>query len=115
MSLTDLKRKKPKLDRGQVSVDDFIEDANNYAFGRPTILDEDGKAIRAKFGLDKSTTKVYRHATFSLTTKAIDQLDSLAKQTGIAKSKLLRILIKEFHDKSSGEQSHILLRGEDEQ
>ncbi|PKH98865.1 replication protein RepA, partial [Shewanella sp. 11B5] len=30
MSLTDLKRKKPKDTRVKVSVDDFIEDANNY-------------------------------------------------------------------------------------
>ncbi|MCH4293708.1 MULTISPECIES: ribbon-helix-helix domain-containing protein [Shewanella] len=114
MSLTDLKRKKPKLDRDKISVEDFIEDANNYALGRPTIIDEEGRNLRIKLGLDKSTTKVYRHATFSLTTKSIEQLDDLAKQTGIAKSKLLRILIKEFHDKSSGEQHHILLRGEDD-
>ncbi|ABL99491.1 ribbon-helix-helix protein, CopG family [Shewanella amazonensis] len=114
MSLTDLKRKKPKQDRGKISVEDFIDDANNYAHGRPTLLDEEHLAARVKLGLDKSTTKVYRHATFSLTTKSIKQLDELAKQSGIAKSKLLRILIKEFHEKSAGEQDHILRRGEED-
>ncbi|QSX38526.1 ribbon-helix-helix domain-containing protein [Shewanella sedimentimangrovi] len=113
MSLTDLKRKKPKVDRSKISVEDFIADANNYASGKPTLL-AGQKSKPPKRGLDKMTTKTYRHATFTLTEASIAQLDEIAKESGIAKSKLLRILIKEFYDKSSGEQGHILQRRKDD-
>ena len=109
MSLTDLKRKKLKTDRSKLSVDDFIEDANNYAFGKPSAMNlgtsssEDSAA--AFKGLDKKTTKSYRHATFTLTERSIAQLDKLAKQTKIAKSKLLRLLIEDFSQKTALEQS----------
>ena len=57
MSLTDLKRKKPKLHKKSVSVDDFIEDANNYAFGKQTVVGDDSPAKQSTQdflkGLDK--------------------------------------------------------------
>ena len=100
MSLTDLKRKKPKLDKKSVSVDDFIEDANNYAFGKKTVIDDNPpknqSAREFLKGLDKKSTKLYRHATFTLTEKSINQLDELSKDSNIAKSKLIRMLIDDF-------------------
>ncbi|MBB1440859.1 replication protein RepA [Shewanella sp. SG41-4] len=111
MSLTDLKRKKPKDTRVKVSVDDFIEDANNYALG---LKASDGQAnvnsTTQDFlkGLDKKSTKIYRHATFTLTEKSISQLDEMAKNSNVAKSKILRILIDEFYQQSSIEQSNLL-------
>lgn len=108
MSLTDLKRKKLKTDRSKLTVDDFIEDANNYAFGKPSVIDVGPDALvpppTVKKGLDKKTTKSYRHATFTLTERSIAQLDKLAKQTKVAKSKLLRLLIEEFSQKTTAEQ-----------
>ena len=59
MSLTDLKRKKPKLHRESVSVDDFIEDANNYAFCKKTVVGDDSPAQQSTQaflkGLDKKS------------------------------------------------------------
>ena len=84
-----------------IHVDDFIEDANNYAFGKQTVVGDDSPAKQSTQdflkGLDKKSVKIYRHATFTLTEKSIGQLDELSKNVGMAKSKLLRILIDDFH------------------
>lgn len=53
MSLTDLKRKKPKQIIKPVSVDDFIEDANNYALGKASLLAAPTTHTIVK-GLDKN-------------------------------------------------------------
>ncbi|ABI39500.1 RepA domain protein [Shewanella sp. MR-4] len=106
MSLTDLKRKKPKQVIKTVSVDDFIEDANNYALGKASLLSTASLALPK--GLDKKSTKIYRHATFTLTETSISQLDGLAKETKIAKSRLLRILIDEFSRRSTEEQLRVV-------
>ncbi|MFB2641341.1 replication protein RepA [Shewanella bicestrii] len=105
MSLTDLKRKKPKQVIKSVSVDDFIEDANNYALGKASILSIPTAEPK---GLDKKSAKIYRHATFTLTETSISQLDGLAKETKIAKSRLLRILIDEFSRKTADEQLKVV-------
>jgi hypothetical protein len=111
MSLTDLKRKKPKDTRVKVSVDDFIEEANNYALGLGTFHGQAYITLTTQDflkGLDKKSTKLYRHATFTLTEKSISQLDDIAKNSKIAKSKILRILIDEFYQQSLTQQSTIL-------
>ncbi|QDE30852.1 MULTISPECIES: replication protein RepA [Shewanella] len=111
MSLTDLKRKKRKDTQVKVSVDDFIEDANNYAFGIGTSHDQpDITSTAQEFlsGLDKKSTKIYRHATFTLTEKSISQLDEIAKTSKVAKSKILRILIDQFYQQSGAKQSDLL-------
>lgn len=105
MSLTDLKRKKKKIHKANISVEDFIEDANNYALGKPSMVE--GVEIPVK-GLDKKTTKIFRHATFTLTEKSIAQLTQIAKETNIAKSRLLRIFIQDFVDKNETEQAELL-------
>ncbi|QBF84393.1 replication protein RepA [Shewanella maritima] len=112
MSLTDLKRKLPKNRRKAVSVDDFIEDANNYAFGKKSLIDgeQPPQQTTAEFikGLDKNSAKVYRRATFTLTEKSISQLDEINQNSNIAKSKILRILIDDFCSKSSSAQTKLL-------
>ncbi|QIR14251.1 ribbon-helix-helix domain-containing protein [Shewanella aestuarii] len=114
MSLTDLKRKKPKQIRKAVSVDDFIEDANNYAFGKQTVVGESPQMQQSTQdflqGLDKKSTKIYRHATFTLTEKSIAQLNELSKTTQIAKSKLLRMLIDDFYRLTDAKQHAMLKR-----
>ncbi|GGP46999.1 replication protein RepA [Shewanella algicola] len=109
MSLTDLKRKKLKDTRNKVSVDEFIEDANNYALGKTSEQNSPSQTT-AQFlkGLDKKSTKIYRHATFTLTEKSISQLDEIAKTTKIAKSKILRVLIDEFYQQQDTAQLTIL-------
>ncbi|WP_299789784.1 replication protein RepA [uncultured Shewanella sp.] len=115
MSLTDLKRRKKKAPRKNVSVEDFIEDANNYAFGQPSVVSRNRKkrtSIKHK-GLDKHSTKIYKHATFSLTEESIGILDRLASRSKIAKSRLIRILIYEFSNRSEIEQDTIIAKNHD--
>ncbi|AZG72878.1 replication protein RepA [Shewanella livingstonensis] len=111
MSLTDLKRKKPKDTRVKVSVDDFIEDANKYALGLDSAHGQSTIPLNTQDflkGLDKKSTKIYRHATFTLTEKSISQLDELAKISKVAKSKILRILIDDFYQQGSTKQAELL-------
>lgn len=115
MSLTDLKRRKKKAPQTHVSVEDFIEDANNYAFGQPSEVSKSRKKIRsAKHkGINKHSTKIYKHATFSLTENAIEILDAIATDTKLAKSKLIRILIHDFATKNKREQNNIIASTEE--
>lgn len=101
MSLTDLKRRKPKP-RKSLSIEEFIEDANNYAFGQPSLSQRTKKKHKAKqtVSLKKQSSKIFRHATFTLTESCIAQLNQLARDNKIAKSRLIRMMIKDFADKS---------------
>ncbi|WP_394130979.1 replication protein RepA [Shewanella maritima] len=115
MNLTDLKRKKPKQRRKAVNIDDFIEDANNYAQGKSTLTDTGrpstdplSKPQKSAKGLDKKSAKVYRHATFTLTETCITQLNELSTDTGLPKSKLIRILIDDFCQRSEQNKTRII-------
>lgn len=115
MSLTDLKRRKKKSPQDCLSVDDFIEDANNYAFGQQSAVSRNRKKLKQAQlnGLNKHSTKIFKHATFSMTEDAIIVLDDLATQSEISKSRLLRILIHDFFDKCDSEKSQIISNSED--
>lgn len=95
MSLTDLKRKKLKPKPTQKSADDFISDADNYALGKH----ENAALSQVKAGLNKKSSSLYRHATFTLTERSISQLDTLSRKSKLAKSKILRLLIDDFYYK----------------
>lgn len=116
MSLTDLKKsKQQKQNKRNFTVDEFIADAENYALGHPEIVNSqvtknvsiEQAIIAAKEQLiskKAKTHKPFRHATFTLSEQAIDQLQLLAKETNLAKSHIIRILINELcneeqHDK----------------
>ncbi|MBB1269920.1 replication protein RepA [Shewanella sp. SR44-3] len=92
MSLTDLKRKKLKPKPKSISADEFISDADNYAMGNKA-------QSLIKPGLNKTNSSLYRHATFTLTEHSISQLDTLAMNNKLAKSKILRLLIDDFYHK----------------
>lgn len=114
MSFRDLKKKESKSSpKKQVSIEDFIEDANTYAKGEPAIVGPEDKvnmsleqALEAtKLQLHQkhthntsnaTTHKPFRHATFTLSEEAITQLNVLAKESKLAKSHILRILIDEL-------------------
>ncbi|MBA6231174.1 MULTISPECIES: hypothetical protein [unclassified Colwellia] len=108
MSLTDLKKTtKAKEKKREFTVDEFIADAENYALGHPEILNNDNTQnvsieqaiIAAKQQLASKNTKrekPFRHATFTLSEQAIHQLQNLAKETKLAKSHIIRILINEL-------------------
>ena len=86
MSLTDLKKKDEPKPKPKLSVDEFIDGANAYAKGKS--ISESHKA---------KTTHQHRNfksATFTLTPANIEQLNQLSKSSGLAKSKLIRIMIE---------------------
>ncbi|MCZ4337096.1 replication protein RepA [Shewanella colwelliana] len=109
MSLTDLKRRKPKP-RKKLSVEEFIEDANNYAFGQPSLAKKTRKKkpTHESMELKKQSTKIYRHATFTLTEQSIEQLNELAKTANVAKSRLIRMMITDFATKDKNELASII-------
>jgi len=113
MSLSDLKKSKDgKIKRKAFTVDEFIADAENYAKGSPEIVSGDNSQIlNLKQALaaakqfevkkraeptEKVQTKPFRHATFTLSEEAITQLQELAKESNLAKSHIIRILIDEL-------------------
>ncbi|WP_426359051.1 hypothetical protein ACPUVO_02070 [Pseudocolwellia sp. HL-MZ19] len=129
MSLSDLKKSKDGNNkRKKFTVDEFISDAENYAKGAPEIVSSNinnqlnlTQAILAakQYVADKKASKdhesknnikkAFRHATFTLSEEAIDQLSDLAIETKLAKSHILRILIDELCNKDQQEKLHKLL------
>ena len=121
MSLTDLKKtRKGKEKKRNFTVDEFIADAENYALGHPEIVNSnetknvciEQAIMAAKQHLAKKNTtknKPFRHATFTLSEQAIGQLQNLAKETRLAKSHIIRILINELCDKEQHDKLKKLL------
>jgi len=126
MSLTDLKKSKDsKPKKKAFTVDEFISDAENYAKGAPEIVSE-GKnptldlkqalAAAKQFEVKKQAerrksndNKPFRHATFTLSEEAIAQLQELAKDSNLAKSHIIRILIDELCNKEQQDKLNKLL------
>ena len=121
MSLTDLKKSKQgKQKKRSFTVDEFIADAENYALGHPEIVNSsvtknvgiEQAIIAAKEQLVRKkakTNKPFRHATFTLSEQAIDQLQHLAQDTNLAKSHIIRILINELCDEEQHDKLKKLL------
>ncbi|MFC3092766.1 ribbon-helix-helix domain-containing protein [Alteromonas sediminis] len=94
MSLTDLKKKQGSKQKPKLSVDEFINDAEAYARGKSVIE----SAQQESHGHHRN----FKLATFTLSPSSIEQLNVLAKKSGIAKSRLIRIMIeKYFHEEMS--------------
>jgi len=127
MSLSDLK--KSDKDRGKkkaFTVDEFIADAENYAKGAPEIVSgEKSQTLDLKEAIaaakqfevkqraerrDKNAgNKPFRHATFTLSEQAIEQLQELASDSNLAKSRIIRILIDELCNKEQQDKINKLL------
>lgn len=86
MSLTDLKNKKPLKKKSQVSIEEFIEGASDYSRGLVERYNKPKPPGERKF----------KKSTFTLLPKQIDYLTELAEKTGLAKSKLIRLLIDDL-------------------
>lgn len=83
MSLASLKKCGPSVRRAEVTVDEFIRQAEDYAMGKVVPLPTPPRPAESEQKL--------KRATFTLGEPAIGQLDTLAGLTGIAKSRLIRI------------------------
>ena len=66
---------------------------------------EKGTSKQAKH----SSKKKFRHATFTLSEEVISQLQYLADETKLAKSHIIRILIKELDDQDKIDQLELIL------
>ena len=126
MSLSDLKKSKDdKPRKKKFTVDEFIADADNYAKGTPELVSESKNqtvdlkqalAAAKQFEVKKQAerrsgkaNKPFRHATFTLSEEAIIQLQELAKDSQLAKSHIIRILIDELCNKEQQEKLNKLL------
>ena len=90
MSLSDLKKKKSPDHKRTLSVDEFIDDAKAYAKGKSVINNDKSKV----------STRKFKNATFTLSPDNIQQLADLSEKSGIAKSKIVRLLIEHQYDLS---------------
>lgn len=123
MSLIDLKKSNDgKKRKKKFTVDEFIADAENYAKGQPKIVSQAQEELTLQQAIiaakehvaDKKKQKSeggrrFRHATFTLSEAAIDQLQELAIDTKLAKSHILRILIDELCNQDQKEKLTKLL------
>lgn len=89
MALSDLKKKSLQSNKPCFTVDEFIDDAHNYALGLPQIV-----SLRQLLPDEDDQPRLpMRHATFTLSEEAISALNELSALTGEPKSKLIRKLI----------------------
>ncbi|NMP33096.1 hypothetical protein HII17_16175 [Thalassotalea sp. M1531] len=126
MSLTDLKKGKGKaVKKKSFTVDEFISDAENYAKGAPKLVKEGKEPTPTGLNLDqaiafaekkvaekvgaKETNRPFRHATFTLSEDAIAQLNALSKDSKLAKSHIIRILLDYISDQDQKSQLSTLL------
>ncbi len=94
MSLCSLRKSQPSAKPVCVSVNDFINQAIDYANGERAFIQHGriGGTLVAG-GKADPLGKHKKHATFSLSEEAIAQLSTLSERTGISRSRLIRILI----------------------
>lgn len=113
MSLTDLKKsnsgngKKKKF-----TIDEFINDAENYAKGAPKIVSAKASAPKNKKQKKVASKKLFKHATFTFNDKTFEELNELAASSKLAKSHILRILIAQLYGLDKEAQLAILLKSE---
>ena len=93
MSFSSLKKSTHSVRPKLVTVDQFIDDAVLYANGAQT--------ARAPLQVVQPSAKqppaLMKRATFTLNEATLNTLSELAAETGISKSRILRILVQEHH------------------
>ena len=101
MTLANLKKRGPSVKPKSVDIEQFINGALHYANGCDNVVNLPLPETQ------ECETSHFRRATFTLGEKAIKQLDSLSMQTGVAKSRLIRIWLDE-QQKSGTIQAYLL-------
>ncbi|MCW0506221.1 CopG family transcriptional regulator [Aeromonas piscicola] len=117
MGLADLKKKHNLHHQKKFTIDEFIEDADFYAKGKPKVVSlelnlhrEEALTALAFIESGEYLKPSYKKATFSLSTAAIDELGSLTQQDGMNKSLLLRLFTHYFSSLSPEERQTIYER-----
>jgi hypothetical protein len=94
MSLANLQKRTPSRKPQAITVDEFINQAELYAQGQNSIFSLPVKRLEPV----SFRQKCLKRATFTLGEMAIRQLTQLSQQTGIAKSRLIRIWLAEHQN-----------------
>lgn len=118
MSLTDLKKSNKSAGaKRSFTVDEFIDDAEKYAVGKAEIVGskvDNQLAVQKAISLanqekeKKASQRRFRHATFTFNEQTFEQLNELAKESKLAKSHILRILISQLSSQEKTEQLKLL-------
>lgn len=96
MSLLDLKKDCTPSRAVQCTVDEFIDNAQNYARGFDNVYLSNPKAADEVNAGTPVVKQPFRKATFTLSESCIDTLTEQSQQTGCAKSHLMRMLIHQL-------------------
>lgn len=93
MSFSNLKKSTQSVSASKISVDQFIEGAIRYSNG----IVEMGETSKKEPSLLKlkSLRPSMKKATFTFDERTISNLCTLSKETGICKSRILRILVQQ--------------------
>ncbi|GGW94323.1 ribbon-helix-helix domain-containing protein [Alteromonas halophila] len=96
MSLLSLRKSTPSVNPPRLSVDRFIDDAVYYAYGQQHAADaQDASAHLQAIRSEPDSSSTMRRATFTLDTATAERLTMLSQQTGISRSRLIRIWASE--------------------
>ncbi len=100
MSLLNLSRTTPRancINDETITADTFIEDAVSYALGHSTKAANETHVLSPEnVGDNDASHHPMRRATFTLTEECISQLQEISDQSGVAKSRLIRLWIAHF-------------------
>ncbi|ALS97324.1 ribbon-helix-helix protein, CopG family [Lacimicrobium alkaliphilum] len=87
MTFASLKKSSPSASPEAISVDEFIEDAENYARGLNKIV----RLHPSVAATEEGHCEPLRTTSVTLTKEAREKLDLLASATGVSRSRLVRI------------------------
>ncbi len=92
MSLLSLRKSTPQAEPDRASVDSFIDDALLYASG-VSRFEQSGEQLITVCddGAGHAANDAMRRATFTLNQSTVDTLSRLSVQTGISRSRIIRI------------------------
>lgn len=100
MSLLNLSRTTPRancINEEAVTADTFIDEAVSYALGHSAkAANETLTHSPDSVGESVTSHQPMRRATFTLTEECISQLQEISDQSGVAKSRLIRLWIAHF-------------------
>lgn len=104
MSLSDLRKKPAPSKVTDCNVDEFIESARNYARGIDNV-------VRLKpVEQPPEPKQPFRKATFTLSEPCIEALSKLATESGLSKSHLIRMLIRQMEQSQALERQLMVCR-----
>jgi predicted DNA-binding protein len=105
MSFSSLKKSTHSVRPKLVTVDQFIDDAVSYANGT-NVKPITSNLLKVVAEAANEKAKTMKRATFTLNEATIDGLAELSENTGISKSRILRILVQQ--QLKRGEDSNLL-------